>query len=82
MQTERRQTVSLSNDLLLQIIEHQHESARVLGEIRSDITNLAGPEGRIKKLENSQTLNWWMTYVVTPCLLLARSIAHALGAKV
>ena len=79
---ERRASNNLSNDLLLQILEHQQDNARTLGEVKSDIASLTGPQGRVTTLEHSATRNWWMSYVVTPCLMIAHAVARSMGARI
>lgn len=62
-------------DLLLQIQEQQTADSKVLHELKGNM------EPRIKSLENAQTRNWWMTYVVTPVLFLASSTARHFGVR-
>jgi hypothetical protein len=76
MHEERRQSVSLSNDLLLQILDQQKADSGVLHELKGDINN------RVKNLENAQNHNWWATYVITPFLMVAHATARHLGAKI
>lgn len=68
MMTERRQ--------------HNDKMAEDIGYMRGLLEGLAGPQGRVTKLEAAATRNWWMTYVVTPFLFLAKGIAVHFGAKV
>lgn len=76
MQEERRQSVSLSNDLLLQILDQQKTDSGVLHELKGDIGN------RVKSLEDAASHNWWMTYVITPALLVLHATARHFGVKV
>lgn len=73
---ERRASNNLSNDLLLQILDNQQKDSAVLHELKGDITV------RVEKMERSQQLNWWTTYVVTPALMIFTALARHLGAKV
>lgn len=79
---ERRQNSNLSNDLLLQILEHQELNARTLGNIEGNVAALAGPVGRVTQLENASTRNLWVTYVVTPILFIATATARHFGVKI
>lgn len=76
MREERRQSATLSNDLLLKIIDYQEANSKVLHELKGDI-NI-----RVKTLEDAATHNWWMTYVITPFLIVLHVIARYLGAKI
>ena len=73
---ERRASNTLSNDLLLQIIDKQYEHSEVLHELKGDISV------RVRKLEDAQHLNWWMTYVITPVLMVLHGAARAFGVKI
>jgi hypothetical protein len=77
-----RRVGTLSNDLLLQILDHQQQNALTLGQIKSDVTALAGPEGRVTKLENGATRNFWMSYVITPFLMIAHAVARNMGVRI
>ncbi len=66
----------LSNDILLEIQRQQMLDSGVLHELKGNM------EPRIKALENAATRNWWMTYVVTPILMIGHAIARSLGAKI
>jgi hypothetical protein len=66
----------LVKDILLQIQEQQLIDSRVLHEMKGSITE------RVKKLEDAHRLNWWMTYVVTPFLMIAHGVARRLGVNV
>lgn len=66
-----------------------NDMVRILLEIQEDIATtktmvegLSGPDGRIKKLENDQTRQWWMTVCVIPALAVAHGIARKLGVQV
>jgi hypothetical protein len=76
---ERRQSVSLSNDLLLQILEHQQDNAKLLGEVKSSIEGLSGPQGRVTALEHGQTRNFWLTMAITPLIGILHAITRKLG---
>lgn len=69
-------TQNLSNDLLLQMHEQQMLDSKVLHELKGNM------DVRVKKLEDAARLNWYMTYIVTPCLMLAHAVARTFGVKV
>jgi hypothetical protein len=66
----------LVTDILLQMQEQQQADSRVLHEMKGNI------DVRVKKLEDAQRLNWWMTYVVTPAFMLAHAVARQFGVRV
>lgn len=37
---------------------------------------------RVTKLEAAQTRQWWVSYVITPIVVLASSVARAMGVKI
>lgn len=37
---------------------------------------------RVGKLEKAQERSWWVSYVVTPIIILASGIARAMGVKI
>ena len=41
-----------------------------------------GLNGRVRKLEDADKRQWWITYVVTPAIIAAGHIARAFGSKV
>lgn len=58
------------------------QMAADIGYMRGVLEGLAGPQGRITKLESAATRNWWMTYVVTPALFIGHAIARNMGARI
>jgi len=72
----------LTNDILIQIHEQQLRSAEALGRIEADIRALAGPEGRVTKLERAGTRNFWISTAVAPALALAHGLARKFGVNV
>ncbi len=66
----------LLKDILLQMQEQQQVDSRVLHEMKGNL------DVRVKKLEDAARLNWWMTYVITPVLLLLHGVARKLGANI
>lgn len=58
-------------NMLRDIHEGQIEQARTLGRIEGNYTSTCD---RLDKLEASATRNWWMTYVVTPALVIGHGI--------
>jgi len=75
-------TQQLSNDLLCQIIDNQREQAQLLGETKSAIDGLAGPEGRVTKLEKAATRNFWYTMCIAPALAIAHAAARKFGMQI
>lgn len=73
---ERRSSNSLSNDLLLQILDQQKKDSDILHELKGDVTV------RVIKLEDAAHFNWWTTYVVTPLLMIAHGTARHFGVKI
>ena len=69
-------TQSLNNDLLLQILEQQQSDSKVLHELKGNI------DTRVKSLESAAGHNWWMTYVITPCLMIAHGAARHFGVRI
>lgn len=62
--------------------EGNQQMSEDIGYMRGLLEGLAGPEGRVTKLERSAERNWWMTYVITPTLFIAKGIAGHFGVKV
>jgi hypothetical protein len=58
------------------------EMAQSLGRIEGKLDSLAGPEGRVTKLEASQTRQWWLTACIGPALAIAHSVAKKLGVQI
>lgn len=46
--------------------ENEFQIATALGRIEGKLETLCGPDGRIKKLEDAQTRQWWYTVAVLP----------------
>lgn len=62
--------------------QHQEQMATDIGYMKGLLEGLAGPEGRVTKLENQHERQFWVSYVVTPVLILASHIARSFGVKV
>lgn len=64
----------------------QRDVLNTLGDIRvlceRNTSHQEAVSARVDKLEAAQTRQWWMTYVVTPCLFVAHAIARNMGAKI
>lgn len=58
------------------------EMAQALGRIEGKLDGLCGEEGRITKLEKSQTRQWWFSVAVAPFLAIAQHIARKFGVTV
>lgn len=61
---------------------HNEQMASDIGYIRGVVESLAGPEGRITKLEKAAERQWWVTYVVTPAIIAVGHAARAFGVKI
>ena len=49
------------------------------GRIEVSLSALAGPEGRVTKLEKSATRQWWLNVAVLPIIASLHSIARKMG---
>ena len=65
------------------------EMVRILLEIQSELSStntmvreLSGPDGRVKKLEDEQRRNWWLTVAVGPVLAFGHAVARKFGIQV
>lgn len=52
-----------------------------IGFIKGSMEALSGPTGRITKLENTNTRQWWM-HALSPLLVIAYGIARKFGVAV
>ena len=63
--------------------QHLIEMASAIGRIEGKLDEaLVSDRERISKLEGAQTRQWWMTYVITPFLLIAHAFARKFGAQI
>ncbi len=67
---------SLTNDLLMQLLEAREADSKILHELKGGI------EVRVGKLETAASHNWWATYVIVPLFGLAHGIAAHFGVKI
>jgi hypothetical protein len=58
------------------------EMAQALGRIEGKLDSLCGPEGRVTRLEKSQTHQWWFSMAIAPALALAHEVARKFGVTV
>jgi hypothetical protein len=77
-----RRTQTLSNDLLLQILDHQEKNTHVIAETKALVESLAGDHGRVTALEHAQNRQWWVTVCIGPVLAVAHEVARRMGANV
>lgn len=62
--------------------DHLIDMAQTLGRIEGKLDSLAGPEGRITKLENIQDRQWWLTVAIGPVLAIAHQVLRKVGVNV
>lgn len=63
-------------EVLLAVQRQQQDDSKVLHELKGNV------EARVSSLERAATRNWWMTYVVTPFLMIAHAVARHFGVRV
>ena len=63
------------DDLMLKI-------AQDVAFTRATVESLAGPEGRVTRLERDQDRQWWFTAAVVQVLALAHGVARKFGVNV
>ena len=66
-----------------------NDTVKILLEIKADVAatlakvdSLGGPEGRLTKLEDSQTYQWWFTAAIAPVLTVVHGVARKLGVQI
>jgi hypothetical protein len=55
------------------------------GRIEAKVDALSGPEGRVTKIENAQTRQWWISSLsaaAAPVLVGVHAIARKFGAQI
>jgi 2,3-bisphosphoglycerate-independent phosphoglycerate mutase len=57
----------------------QINQAEVSGRIEANLAALSGPEGRVTKLENTNTRQWWLHAAVLPLVFIFKGVAKHLG---
>ena len=62
--------------------EHNIEMAQALGRIEEKLDGLCGPTGRVTKLENAQTRQWWVSVAIAPALALLHGFARKFGVDI
>lgn len=68
--------------LLKEIRDCQVDTSVAIGKVEVHVENLAGPQGRVTKLENTNTRQWWLTAGLGPILLIAHGLARKFGVDV
>lgn len=58
------------------------QMAQAIGRIEGKLDSLCGPEGRVTKLENAQTRQWWFTVAIGPALAILHGVARKFGLSV
>lgn len=58
------------------------EMAQTLGRIEGKLDSLAGPTGRVTKLEEAHTRQWWVTIAIGPALAIAHQALRKFGITV
>ena len=66
----------------INLVEILLDIQKEVATTKTMVTELAGPEGRVKRLEDDQRRQWWVTICVAPALALAHSVARKLGVQV
>lgn len=64
-----------------EIRKTQLDQAEANGRIEANIAALAGPEGRVTKLEKAGDRQWWL-HSISPALLAIYAIARKLGVAI
>lgn len=65
--------------LLREIRDRQVGNAVSLGKVEIHVENLAGPQGRVTKLENTNTRQWWLHAAVLPLVFIIKGVTKHLG---
>ena len=60
----------------------QIDMAQAIGRMESKLDSLCGPEGRVTKLEKTQTRQWWLSVAVAPALGLLHAVARKAGVDI
>lgn len=68
--------------LLKEIRDRQADTSVAIGKVEVHVENLAGPQGRVTKLENTNTRQWWLHAGIGPFLLVAHAFARKFGVDV
>ena len=73
----------MSNDSIYEILDQirntQMHQAGQLGKIEGQIEGLAGPDGRIKSLERTDSKQWWSHALIIPLLALLHTALRKYG---
>lgn len=63
--------------------DHLIEIAQAVGRMEGMLDEaLKSDRERISKIEQSLERQWWMTYVITPMLLVAHGVARKFGVQI
>ena len=68
----------MDNDLVDILLDLKADGAAT----RAMVEGLAGPDGRIKKLEDADRRQWWITVAIAPFLTLAHATARKFGVQI
>ena len=72
----------MDSDLVSILLELKQDIGQVKADMaatRAAVEALAGPQGRVTALEQSQNFQKYYTYGIAPVLILLRQIAHHFG---
>lgn len=62
--------------------QHNGQMAEDIGYIKAMLEGLAGPTGRITKLEEAQTRQWWLMVGIGPALAIFHQALRKFGVNV
>lgn len=62
--------------------QSNEQMASDIGYMRGLLEGLAGPEGRVTKLEKSQDRQWWLTVAIGPALAILHQGLRKFGVNV
>lgn len=60
----------------------QLEQAEKNGVMAERLESLAGPQGRVTRLESTQTRQWWVSTAIAPGLMLLHQMLRKMGVQV
>lgn len=58
------------------------EMAQAIGRIEGKLDGLCGSDGRVTKLEQAQTRQWWLAVAIAPALAVLHAFARKAGVDI